>query len=104
MAQLDFDKAEELGNGFKEYVQTLPNAERIRLASYLLGLVNYVQQCADIDADALYHAQEETMLFDHVERDDPMPAGYHLHNMLENLADEFDTLADIVAECDTEAA
>ena len=98
----DFNKAEELGNGFKEYAQTLNNADRIRLAAYLLGLTNAVQQYADINQDVLWHAQEETMLFQEAERGDGMDPGYYLHNTLENLADDFDTLADIVAECDTE--
>ena len=102
MAQLDFDKAEALVKPIHEFAKTLSNADRIRFAAYLLGSVNYVQQCADIGADAMWHAKEETMLFDHVESDDTMDPSYHLHNMLENIADEFDTLADIVAECETE--
>ena len=102
MAQYDFSKALQLGNAVQDYAKELDNADKIRLAGFLLGLVNAVQQEAAISRDAMWHAQEETMLFADVEQDDPMDASYHLHNMLENIADDFDTLADIVAECEPE--
>ena len=98
MAQYDFNVAEQLGKPFTDYAQTIPNADRIRLAAYLLGLVNAVQQHADITQDDLFHARECTTLFDDVDKDDPMDPGYHLHNMLENLSDEFYELADVVAQ------
>lgn len=98
MAQYEFDVAEQLGKPFTDYAQTIPNADRIRLAAYLLGLVNAVQQHADITQDDMWHARETTTLFNDVDADDPMDPGYHLHNMLEGLADEFDALADTVCE------
>ncbi len=104
MARFNTDTMEALMQPVMDYAKELNNADRIRLASQLLGYVNAAQQYADIDADAMWHAKEETNLFNHVEADDPMDPGYHLHNMLDNMADEFETLADIVAECDTEAA
>lgn len=104
MAQYEFDVAEQLGKGFTDYAKQLNNADRIRLAGYLLGLTNAVQQHADISQDALWHAQEETMLFQDAERGDGMDPGYYLHNTLDNMADDFDTLADIVAEDEKESA
>ena len=104
MAQYNFNVAEQLGKPFTDYAKTLNNADRIRLASFLLGLVNAVQQHADIDADVMWHARECTTLFDDVERDDPMDPGYHLHNTLENLADDFDELAGLLDEDEAETA
>ena len=93
---LDFDTVETLSKAFTDYAQTLPNSDRIRLAAHCLFLANAVQQHADISQDNLWAAKEETMLFDDVEGDDPMEPGYHLHNMLENLGDEFNGLARIM--------
>jgi hypothetical protein len=104
MAQYNFNVAEQLGKPFTDYAQTIPNADRIRLAAYLLGLVNAVQQHADITQDAMQAAQGETRMFDDVEEDDPMDPGYHLHNMLESLADDFDALADTMDEQAAETA
>lgn len=103
MPKFNVDIMEALMGPVMDYAKELSNADRIRLASQLLGYVNAAQQYATISADAMWHAQEETNLFNEIERDDPMDPGYHLHNMLENMADEFDALADIVEECDTEA-
>lgn len=94
MARFNTDTMEALMQPVMDYAKELSNADRIRLAAYLLGSVNCAQQYATISADAMWHAQEETMLFNDIERDDPMDPGYHLHNMLENMADEFETLAD----------
>ena len=98
MEQFNIDKAEAIASRFTDYAKTLANPERIKLAAYLLTLVNAVQQYADITQDDMWHARECTTLFDDVERDDPMDPGYHLHNTLENLADEFYELADIVSQ------
>lgn len=94
MSKFDFNRALQLGNAVQDYAKELDNSERIRLAAFLLGLTNAVQQLATISNDTMSVAMEETMLFSHVEEDDPMDPGYHLHNMLENLADDFETLAD----------
>jgi len=94
----DFDKADEMAVQFTDYAKQLDNADRIRLAAFLLGLTNAVQQHATISQDAMQAAQEDTTLFDDVDEDDPMEPGYHLHNMLENLAEEFDGLARIMDE------
>ena len=95
---IDYDKVDALAAQFTDYARTLDNAERIRLAAQIIGLANAVQQHADITQDDLFHAKECTSLFDDVDADDPMDPGYHLHNMLEGLADEFDALADTVCE------
>lgn len=94
MARFNTDTMEALMGPVMDYAKELSNADRIRLAAYLLGSVNCAQQYATISEDAMWQAQDETNLFNHVESDDPMDPGYHLHNMLENMADEFDTLAD----------
>lgn len=99
---IDYDKVDAMAAQFTDYARTLHNSERIRLAAQVIGLANAVQQCADIDADDMWHARETTTLFDDVDCNDPMDAGYHLHNMLEGLADEFDALADTM--CENEAA
>ena len=98
MEQFNIDKAEAIASRFTDYAKTLANPERIKLAAYLLTLVNAVQQHADITQDDLFHARECTTLFKDVEEDDPMDPGYHLHNMLENLSDEFYELADVVSQ------
>jgi len=98
MAQYNFNVADQLAKPFMDYAQTIPNADRIRLAGFLLGLVNFVQQTADISTEDLFHAKESTTLFDDVEEDDPTDPGYHLHNLLEDLADNFDELADAMDE------
>ena len=95
---LDYDKADALAAQFTDYARTLDNAERIRLAAQIIGLANAVQQMAVIDADDMWHARETTTLFDDVDKHDPMDPCYHLHNMLESLADEFDALADVMCE------
>ena len=100
---IDYDKTDAMGAEFVEYARTLHNAERIRLAAQLLNWANAVQQTAVIDADDMWHARETTTLFNDVDKDDPMDPGYHLHNMLEGLADEFDALADTVCENAAEA-
>ena len=106
MAQYNFNVADQLAKPFMDYAQTIPNADRIRLAGFLLGLVNAVQQTADISTEDLWHARETTTLFQEVDDDDTMAPGYHLHNMLEDLADNFDELADAMDEGgeDAEAA
>ena len=98
MAKFNFNVADQLATPFKDYAQKLDNADRIRLAGFLFGLVNFVQQTADITQEDLFHAKECTTLFDDVEEDDPTDPGYHLHNMLEDLADNFDELADCMDE------
>ena len=98
MEQFNIDKAEAIASRFTDYAKTLNNADRLQLAAYLLTLVNAVQQHADITQDDLFHARETTTLFNDVDKDDPMDPGYHLHNMLENLSDEFYELADVVAQ------
>ena len=95
---LDYDKVDAMAAQFTEYAKTLHNSERIRLAAQVIGLANAVQQFAVIDADDMWHARETTTLFNDVDKDDPMDPGYHLHNMLEGLADEFDALADTMCE------
>lgn len=104
MAQYNFNVADQLAKPFMDYAQTIPNADRIRLAGFLLGLVNAVQQTATITQDDLFHAKETTNLFDDVDRNDPMDPGYHLHNLLETLADEFDELANAMDENGEDAA
>ena len=101
---LDYDKVDALAAQFTDYARTLDNAERIRLAAQIIGLANAVQQTAIIEADDMWHARETTTLFNDVDRDDPMDPGYHLHNMLESLADDFDALADTMCENAAEAA
>ena len=104
---IDYDKVDALAAQFTDYARTLHNAERIRLAAQIIGLANAVQQHADITQDDMWHARETTTLFNDVDADDPMDPGYHLHNTLENLADEFDALADVMCENaaeDTKAA
>ena len=97
--KFDFDKADAMAAQFTDYAKQLDNAERLHLAAFLLGLTNAVQQHADIPHPAIAAAQDECMtLFQDVEEDDPMDPGYHLHNMLENLADDFDALANLMAE------
>ena len=98
MEQFDINKAEAMASRFTDYAKTLTNAGRLQLAGYLLSLVNAVQQEADITQDDMWHARECTSLFDDVDKDDPMDPSYHLHNMLENLVDEFYELADVVAQ------
>ena len=100
---LDYDKVDTMAVEFTGYARTLDNAERIRLAAQVISLANAVQQCAVIDADDMWHAKETTSLFDNVEKGDTMDPGYHLHNMLESLADEFDALADTMCENAAEA-
>ena len=106
MAQYNFNVADQLATPFTAYAKTLGNADCIRLAAFLLGLVNAVQQCADITQEDMFHAKETTTLFNNVDEDDPMEPGYHLHNMLEDMADSFDELADAMDEGgeDAEAA
>ena len=107
MEQFNIDKVDAMASRFTDYAQTLKNSDRLQLAAYLLTLVNAVQQHADITQDDMFHARECTTLFNDVDRDDPMDPGYHLHNMLENLSDEFYELADIVSqnvEAEEEAA
>ena len=99
---IDYDKVDALAAQFTDYARTLDNAERIRLAAQVIGLANAVQQTAVIEAKDMRAARKTTTLFDNVDRNDPMDPGYHLHNTLENLADEFDALADVV--CENEAA
>ena len=98
MEQFNIDKAEAIASRFTDYAKTLKNSDRLQLAAYLLTLVNAVQQYADITQDDMFHARECTTLFADVDADDPMDPGYHLHNMLENLSDEFYELADIVSQ------
>ena len=102
MAQYNFNVADQMATPFTDYAKTLDNADRIRLAAFLLGLVNAVQQTADITQEDLFHAKECTTLFDDVEEDDPTDPGYHLHNMLEDLADNFDELADCMDQQEVE--
>ena len=104
MAQYNFNVADQLAKPFMDYAQTIPNADRIRLAGFLLGLVNAVQQTADISTEDLWHARETTTLFQEVDDDDPMDPSYHLHNLLETLADEFDELANAMDEGGEDAA
>jgi len=104
MAKFNFDVADQLATPFKDYTQKLDNADRIRLAAFLFGLVNFVQQTADISTEDLFHARESTTLFDDVEEDDPTDPGYHLHNLLEDLADNFDELANAMDEGGEDAA
>lgn len=98
MEQFNIDKAEAIASRFTDYAKTLNNADRLQLAGYLLTLVNAVQQYADITQDDMWHARECTTLFNDVDKDDPMDPGYHLHNKLEDLAEEFYELADIVSQ------
>ena len=98
MAKFNFNVADQLATPFTDYAQKLDNADRIRLAAFLFGLVNAVQQTADITQEDMFHAKESTTLFDNVEEDDGMDPGYHLHNMLEDMADSFDELADAMDE------
>jgi hypothetical protein len=86
-----------------DYAQTIPNADRIRLAAHVLSLANAVQQTADISTEDLWHARETTTLFQEVDDDDTMAPGYHLHIMLEDLADNFDELANAMDECGADA-
>ena len=95
---IDYDKVDALAAEFTNYAKTLHNSERIRLAAQVLGLVNAVQQMAVIEAVDMRAARKTTTLFDDVDRNDPMDPGYHLHNKLESLADDFDALADVVCE------
>lgn len=97
MAQFDIDKALALAGPIQQYAGTLGNADRIRVAALLLELANAVQQTAVISAEDFFHAKECTLLFNDVEKDDPMGAGFHLYCMLENLADEFNELADVMS-------
>ena len=104
---IDYDKVDAMAAQFTDYARTLDNAERIRLAAQVLGLANAVQQTAVIEMKDMYRSQQEGTLFDDVDTDDPMDPCYHLHNMLESLADEFDALADVMCENaaeDTKAA
>ena len=101
---MDYDKADALAAQFTDYAMTLDNAERIRLAAQIIGLANAVQQMAVIEEEDMRCARETTTLFDDVDRNDLMDPGYHLHNMLEGLADEFDALADTMCENAAEAA
>ena len=94
--EYEFEVAEQLGKGFTDYAKELDGAACIRLTGYLLGLANAVQQHADISADVMWHAKKCTSLFNDVDKDDPMEPGYHLHNMFENMADDFDELADLM--------
>ena len=103
MAKYDFNEALKLGNPIQDYAKNLNDADRIRLAAFLLGLVNAVQQTAEISQDDLFHAKECTRLFDDVDQNDPAAPGYHLHNMLENLAEDFNELADGMDEVESEA-
>lgn len=99
MEQLDYNKAGELAAQFTQYAKTLANADRIRLAAYVVSLVNAVQQTANIDQDAMVETQDDmTVLFNDVEEDDPMEPGYHVHNFLENLGDDLEHLADVMDE------
>ena len=91
---IDYDKVDAMGAQFTDYARTLHDSERIRLAAQLLGWANAVQQLATITPATMAKARKETTLFNDVDNDDPMDPGYHLHNTLENLADEFDALAD----------
>lgn len=95
---IDYDKVDALAAEFTNYAKTLDNAERIRLAAQVLGLANAVQQMAVIEMKDMYRSQQEGTLFDDVDTDDVMDPCYHLHNMLESLADEFDALADVMCE------
>jgi len=105
MAQaLEFETVLKLNAGFTIYAELLSNADRIRLAAHVLSLANAVQQTADISTEDLFHARESTTLFDDVEEDDPTDPGYHLHNLLEDLADNFDELADAMDESGEDAA
>ena len=98
MAKFNFNEALALANEFQGMANELNNADRIKLAGFLIGLVNAVQQTAKISRDAMWHAREQTLLFRDVEKDDPLDAGYHLHTTLETLGDDFDTLAEIVEQ------
>ena len=95
---IDYDKVDALAAKFTDYARTLDNAERIRLAAQVLCIANAVQQTAVIEMKDLDRMQQEGTLFDDADNDDIMDPGYHLHNKLENLADEFDALADIMCE------
>ena len=98
MAQYNFNVADQMAAPFTAYAKTLGNADCIRLAGFLLGLVNAVQQCADITQEDVLQAKKSSTLFDNVDDDDTMDPGYHLHNLLEDLADNFDELADAMDE------
>ena len=105
MAQaLEFETVLKLNAGFTIYAELLSNADRIRLAAHVLSLANAVQQTADISAEDMFHARETTTLFQEVDDDDTMAPGYHLHNLLETLADEFDELANAMDENGEDAA
>ena len=95
---IDFDKVETLSVAITDYAQTLNDADCLRLAAQLLNLTNCVQQYANISQDAMWHARKTTTLFDKVDKDDSMDPGYHLHNLLEDMADSFDELADHVEQ------
>ena len=95
---IDYDKTDAMGAEFVNYARTLAEPERIRLAAQLLGWANAVQQTATITPSMMAVARMETNLFEDVDSEDPMDPGYHLHNMLENVADEFDALADAMCE------
>lgn len=104
MAKMDYEVNAELANSVQSYAKILDNSEKIRFAAYLISLADAIQQTAVIPEEVL---DEDNDLFDDVESDDPMEPGYHLHNILENLADNFDSLAvalDQIAANDSKTA
>jgi hypothetical protein len=87
---MDYETNAQLAESVHSYVKTLPNSDKLRFAAYMLSLVDSIQQEAVIPEEVL---DEDNSLFDDVESDDPLEPGYHLHNLLENLAENFESLA-----------
>ena len=96
---MDYEKNAQLAKGLLDYARELGNSDKLRLAAYVASLVNAIQQTATISQDAMFMAIEDmNVLFNDVEAGDPMEPGYHVHNMLENLAEDLEHLADVMDE------
>ena len=86
----DFNNALELSAPILEFNETLSPSDRLRLAAYLLSLVDSIQQDNAVP--------REMEGFGDNSRDD---LAFQYHNALEDLADTFDDLATAMDEKET---
>lgn len=99
MMNMDHEKNAELARTVHEYAVTLFASERIRFVAYILSLADSIQQTVTIPDSVMQFCLEEGVgpfhrVTPEIEPDDPMQPGYYLHNLLEDMAEDFDDLAD----------
>lgn len=80
---MNYEYAEELIKPIQEYSKTLSPSDRVRLAGYLVSLVDSVQQDRAVPDKLIGFERVDGLCFD-------------FHTQLDNLADDFDDVAEIM--------